>query len=94
MKDKEFADRIGLPTTIEEMAHIIKKINGWNYCAGGPPITCGKKARLEAAYKDGGTWRHKNCAYLLENGTSCMKCLSVQELLRKKFDRENAPNLD
>lgn len=36
IKDKELKDDQGLPTKMIEIEHIIKKVDLWNLCAGGP----------------------------------------------------------
>lgn len=81
-----------MPTTVAEIEHILNKVHSWNICAGGPSKTLGAKIRLEAASIDGQIWRHDNCSVLLEEGTSCMKCISVTDLLRKRIDYGNKLN--
>lgn len=91
-KDKEFKDDTGFPTTMDELECIIKKVDSWIYCAGGPPAATNSNIRLDAAYQDGVVWRHNKCPLILQKGKSCMKCLSVYDLLRKIVDRSNKLN--
>lgn len=55
-------------------------------CAGGPPASMGGDIILNAAHKNGSVWRHNDCSFLLQDSKSCMKCISVSDLLRKKVD--------
>lgn len=87
-KNKEFTDRTGLPTNVSELEHIIKTIHGWTCCAGNPRNTK-TNIRLEAAYIDGEVWRHKNCSVIMEKGISCMKCISINELVDKRINYNN-----
>lgn len=78
------------PKSVGELEHLIKIVDKWNICKGGPPETYCAEVKLKCANKIDGVWRHSDCEIVLDEGHSCMKCCSVYILLNKCVDRKNA----
>lgn len=87
IKNKNLTDAGSLPTTFGELEHIIEKCHRWNICAGGPSSAFAPSVVTDAAYRDGATWRHRDCDIILEKGPSCLKCCSIDHTLARSIDR-------
>ncbi|CAH0560788.1 unnamed protein product [Brassicogethes aeneus] len=77
------------PTNLQELEHILKKVDAYNICQGGPPSTSFNNVRSECGFKSGPTWRHKDCYLILDNATTCPKCISLYQRLSDAANRAN-----
>ena len=71
------------PESVDELQHILLKIDSYNVCTGGPNSNYYKNIQPECAVRENCTWRHKNCPLILEKGFSCKHCISLYKILSK-----------
>lgn len=65
------------PGTIEQLEHILQRVDKFKICRGGPEIVQFEDIYSEAGFKDGSVWRHKKCAIVLDNASVCASCVKL-----------------
>ena len=70
------------------MEYILKKINSYKICSGGPNTKYYKSVKSECAFKDGTTWRHKKCLKILDQGSICKYCLDLHRILSRCIESQ------
>ena len=76
------------PINIEQLEHILRKVDTFSICRGGPPTSMYADAVVRSAIKDRCVWRHKDCHLVLEKGRVCMECLKVYRILSDAVKRK------
>ncbi|XP_076299767.1 uncharacterized protein LOC143218463 [Lasioglossum baleicum] len=72
--------------SLEEFQLLIRKVDSWHVCVGGPSISQYKNVNSITAYKDiTNKWRHNLCKLVLERGIICKECLKVERTLRRQL---------
>lgn len=74
------------PLNPKEVEQIIKRVDSYKVCEGGPSSDLYDEIYSESAYRDvsAGCWRHKDCHFLASNSMPrCINCAKVLNTLRK-----------
>lgn len=80
------------PTTVDQLYHILNKIENWKICTGGPLVSMSPNvgdAKFRKLIKVDDRWTHADCQVIIENGSICKKCVGVQVMLQNFIDRLN-----
>ncbi|XP_046751709.1 uncharacterized protein LOC124414720 isoform X2 [Diprion similis] len=78
-------------TTLPEVLSAFENMCSATVCEGGPLIKTYKNVHPKCAYRDVTTdrWRHNACSFITKQSMICLKCRSLDTILRQHLDRKH-----
>ena len=76
------------PTDKGSLELMLRNIDSYSICIGGPSLKMYQRTSLNCARKDPPVWRHLNCNLVVSGGNvMCPKCFNLHALFGQKIDR-------